>query len=189
MDELIPNVLTHPELLAVMKHLLMERVSVRNLARILEALSDAARFGKGLPFLVDQVRQCLGSAITQTLIGPDQALHVAILDAPTEDLLRGMVVRSDADVNLAPDLQTAQALLGQLQQAVERLHSTGNPAVLIAPADLRFALWRFASRFMNQVHVLGQNELPTRTEVQTEFTLGIALPAAVGPAQTESMTA
>ena len=173
-DELIPNVLTHAHVLAVLKALLAERVSVRDLPSILEALADASRYGKAVPFLVDQVRERMGGALVQALTGPDDQLHVAMLDAATEDALRPFVVRNEAEVNLAPDLPTAQGLLAQLQSAVTRLHDLGYPAVIIAPTDLRYPLWRFATRFINQVHVLGQNELPPRVKVATEFTVSTA---------------
>jgi flagellar biosynthesis protein FlhA len=173
-DELIPNVLTHAHVLAVMRSLLAERVSVRDMPSILEALADASRYGKAVPFLVDQVRERMGGAVVQALLGPDSQLHVAMLDAATEDTLRPFVVRNEADVNLAPDLSTAQSLLAQLQSAVSRLHDLGYPAVIIAPTDLRYPLWRFATRFISQVHVLGQNELPPRVKVSTEFTVSTA---------------
>ncbi|MDP6944451.1 MAG: FHIPEP family type III secretion protein, partial [Myxococcota bacterium] len=154
---------------------------------ILEALADASRYGKAVPFLVDQVRERMGGSIVQTLMGPDSQIHVAMLDAATEDELRPFVVRNEAEVNLAPDLPTAQGLLAQLQSAVSRLHDLGYPAVLIAPTDLRYPLWRFATRFISQVHVLGQNELPPRVRVVTEFTVSTARratrrgPATVAP--------
>jgi len=173
-DELIPNVLTHTHVLAVIRALLAERVSVRDLGTILESLADASRYGKAVPFLVDQVRERMGGAIVQAFVGPDDQLHVAMLDAATEDALRPFVVRNEAEVNLAPDLPTAQGLLAQLQSAVSRLHDLGYPAVLIAPTDLRYPLWRFATRFISQVHVLGQNELPPRVKVATEFTVSTA---------------
>ncbi|MGM0578362.1 MAG: flagellar biosynthesis protein FlhA [Myxococcota bacterium] len=170
-EELIPDVLSHAEVLAVLRGLLEERVSIRDLPLILESLAEAARFGKQVPFLVDQVRQSLGPAIVQELTAPDGRLHVAIMDAATEDALRGTVVRNEADVNLAPDLQTAQALLAQLQQATNRLHDLGYPAILLTPADLRYPMRRFAGRFLSQVHILAQTELPPRVEVVTDFTV------------------
>ena len=173
-DELVPTTMSHAHLLAVLKGLLTERVSIRDLAGILETLADASRYGKAVPFLVDQVRERMGGAIVQALVGPDGQLHVAMPDAMTEDALRPFIVRNEAEVNLAPDLATAQALLTQLQVAVSRLHDLGYPAVIIAPTDLRYALWRFATRFISQVFVLGQNELPPRVKVATEYTVTLS---------------
>ena len=93
----------------------------------------------------------------------------------------------DVDVNLAPDLATAQRLLAEIQDAVEHLHGHGHAAVLLVPTDIRFALFRFVSRFLTQVQVLGQNELPGRVELVTETTIDAVVAgqtnrAAKGPA-------
>lgn len=186
-DELVPSVLSHAELQAVLRGLLKERVSIRDLATILETLSEATRYGKSIPFLVDQVRARLGSGIVQGLIGGDSKLHVGILSPATEDALRSTMLRTEVDVNLAPDLGTAQRLLAEIQEAVEHLHGHGYAAVLLVPTDIRFALFRFINRFMNQVQVLGQNELPGRVELVTEYTIeaveaGQANRTAKGPA-------
>ncbi len=178
-DELVPSVLTHAELQAVLRALLRERVSIRDLSTILETLSEASRYGKTIPFLVDQVRARLGSGIVQGLLGGDGKLHVAILSPGTEETLRSTMLRTDVDVNLAPDLATAQRLLAEIQDAVEHLHGHGHAAVLLVPTDIRFALFRFVSRFLTQVQVLGQNELPGRVELVTETTID-----AVAAAQT-----
>ena len=183
-EELVPTQLSHAELLAVLRALLRERVSIRDLKTVLEVLSEASRYGKAVNYLVDQVRQRLGPAIVQALVGGDNKLHASILDAPSEDLLRGTVVRTDSDAMLAPDLQTAQQLLSGLQRVVETANLHGVPPILLAPPDLRYPLWRFANRFLPQLVVLSQRELPPRVEVSTSSTVSIAQqrqPAALRP--------
>jgi len=172
-EELLPQTLSHSELLAVLRQLLEERVSVRDLRTILEALSDAARYGKATPYLVDQVRQRLGPAIAQRHVEADGKLYVAIFDGATEDLLRSFVLRNEAESALAPDLQTAQALLSQLQQAHQRLQAQGHTSVIVTPPDLRSPLRRFVARLMPQLVVMSQTELPPRLDVVTVATLSV----------------
>jgi flagellar biosynthesis protein FlhA len=179
-EELLPQTLSHAELLAVLRQLLEERVSVRDLRTILEALSEAARYGKATPFLVDQVRQRLGPAIAQRHVESDGKLYVAIFDGATEDLLRTFVLRNEAETALAPDLQTAQALLGQLQQAHQRLQAQGHASVIVTPPDLRSPIRRFVARLMPQLVVMSQTELPPRLDVVTVSTLTIARRAQPG---------
>jgi flagellar biosynthesis protein FlhA len=182
-DELIPNILSYAEVLSVLRGLLEERVSIRHLASIIECLAEVTRYGKTIPFLIDQVRLRLGGGIVQELQGDDGRLHVAILSSPTEDTLRPLVVRNESDVNLAPDLNTAQNLLIQLQEAVKNLHEQGYPAVILAPTDLRYPLWKFVNRFLGQGHVLAQNELPSNTDIVTEYTVSLPMtPAPQGAA-------
>ena len=172
-DELVPNVLTHAEILAVLRGLLRERVSVRDLRTILETLAEAARMSKSTQFLTERVRERLGSAIVQSVLAADNKLHAAIFDAVSENALRQVLIRQENDVAIAPDLGMAQNLLAQLQQAVQVLHERGFDAAVVVPTDLRYALWRFASRFVPQVHFIGQNELPSRVELNTELTMSL----------------
>ncbi|MBL8785093.1 MAG: flagellar biosynthesis protein FlhA [Deltaproteobacteria bacterium] len=172
-EELVPQILSHSEVLAVLRHLLEERVSIRDLRSILEALAEAARYGKATAFLVDQVRLRLGPAIAQRHVEVDGKLYVAIFDGASEDLLRQYILRNESESALAPDLQTAQSLLAQLQQAHQRLQAQGHATVVVTPADLRYPLRRFVARLMPQVIVMSQAELPPRLDVVTVQTLSI----------------
>jgi flagellar biosynthesis protein FlhA len=177
-DELIPNVLSHAEILAVLRNLLKERVSIRDLRTILETLAEASRHSKTTYFLAESVRERLGPAVVQSLCDQHQRLHAAIFDAASENALRSVTLRQENDVSLAPDLAMAQRLLEQLQEAVTRLHEKGHEAVIVTPADLRYALWKFASRFVPQLQVIGQNELPARIELITEMSMNVPSVAA-----------
>jgi flagellar biosynthesis protein FlhA len=166
-DELIPNVLSYSEVLAVVRGLLIEKVSIRDMRTILESMADAARVSKNPIYLTEQVRRRLGPAIAQGLTESDGVLYAALLDPGCEEELRGCLLKTENDVSLAPDLATAQALLAGLQNAVEQLGLAGRRPIIVAPSDLRFALWKFAHRFMAQVIVVSQQELPPRQEVSS----------------------
>ncbi len=178
-EELLPTQLSYAELIAVLRHLLEERVSIRDLRGILEALAEAVRYGRSTFYLVDQVRLRLGPAIAQHYVESDGKLHVAIFDGATEDVLRQFVLRNESESVLAPDLQTAQSLLAQLQQAHQKLQARGHSTVVVVPPDLRFPLRRFVARLMPQVVMLSQAELPSRLDVVTVATL--AFQARRGP--------
>ncbi|CAN5689336.1 hypothetical protein BH11PSE7_BH11PSE7_35980 [soil metagenome] len=56
-EELIPAVLSLSELQKILQNLLKEKISIRNLEMILEALLDHARHSKDADFLTEMVRQ------------------------------------------------------------------------------------------------------------------------------------
>jgi len=60
LEELIPGVLTAGELHKVLQNLLRERVSIRNLVTILEALAVEARASRDSDVLSEQVRRAFG---------------------------------------------------------------------------------------------------------------------------------
>jgi len=173
-DDLIPGVLGYSEVLAVVRNLLREKVSIRDLRSILEALADGARLTKSPTFLTEHVRQRMGSAIAQSLTETDGKLYAALLDPACEEALRGCLIRDDNDVALSPDLHTAQGLLLGLQKAMEELSLAGRRPVVVAPTDLRYGLWKFSHRFLPQVTIVAQQELPPRLEVAALTTVQLA---------------
>jgi flagellar biosynthesis protein FlhA len=172
-DDLIPAVLGYSEVLSVVKNLLREQVSIRDLRSILEALADGARLTKSPTFLTEHVRQRLGPMIAQSLAEPDGKLYAALLDPMCEETLRGCLIRDDNDVALSPDLSVAQGLLLGLQNAIEELSLAGRRPVVVAPSDLRYAVWKFAHRFLPQITVVAQQELPPRLEVSALATVSL----------------
>lgn len=172
-DDLVPGLLGYPELLAVCRALLREKVSIRDLRSVLEVLGEAARTSKSLPFLVEQVRMRLGGGIVETLKEPDGQLYAAITDPQTEEVVRGALAKVGDEMVVAADLATAQGLLGAIQRAMETLSRQGKRPVMVVPQDLRAPLRRFVQRFLPQVVVLSHSELPTRLPLQTVCTVSM----------------
>ena len=170
-EELIPGILSHAEVLGVIRALLKEGVAVRDMRAILEALTEAAPRSKSLPYLVDRVRMRLGGSIVQSLIAPDGKLYVGIFDSQSEDSLRAFVTRSETEVALAPDLTTAQNLVTQLQRVLQSHQGEGRPPVIIVPPDLRYAIQHFAIRFVSGLFVVSQREIPPRIDVTSNIPL------------------
>ena len=86
-EELIPTVMSVGDVQKVLQNLLREKVSIRNLEGILETLIDMGKNSKDLNYLTELVRQKLGSAICQSLLGDTAALNVLTLDPAIEQNL------------------------------------------------------------------------------------------------------
>jgi len=172
-EDLIPNILSHAELMTIIRALLQDGVSVRDMRAILEVLTEAAPVSKATHYLVDRVRVRLGPSIIQNLMAEDSRLHVGFFDAESEDLIRQSLATTDLDIQLALDLSTAQALVRQFQRVLEAQQSQGYAPVVIVPPDLRYAMQKFASRFAEGIIVICQREIPPRTEVVTDVTCSL----------------
>ena len=64
-DEVVPDLMTVGEIQKVLANLLRERVSIRDMATILEVLSDYARATKDTEILTEYVRHAMARQITQ----------------------------------------------------------------------------------------------------------------------------
>lgn len=83
-DELIPGLLSIGDVQKVLQKLLREKVSVRNLQVILEALADHALFTKDPDVLTEYVRQAMSRQITLQFTEPGQPLRVVTAGAGLE---------------------------------------------------------------------------------------------------------
>lgn len=165
-EDVVPGTITLGELVRVLRGLLREGISVRDLRTILEAVADAAPRSKDPIFLVEMARRRLSRQITGRIAGPNGAVRAVTIDRATEELLRSSLGQSDGEATLAPDLDTARRLIGGLETHLAQLSSAGQPPVLLAPPDLRKPLFDFASRFIPEVHVVCARELVPGTTVE-----------------------
>jgi flagellar biosynthesis protein FlhA len=165
-EDMVPGTLTLAELVRVLRGLLREGVSVRDLRTILEAIADAAPRSKDTIYLVEQVRRRLARQLTTRVMDATGRVHVLTLERQTEELLRASLASSEGEAVLSPDLETAQKLLKSLETRAGALAAQGLPTVLLAPPDLRRPLFEFASRFVSDLWVITARELVPGTPIE-----------------------
>lgn len=170
-EELIPKLLNLGEVQKVLQQLLREQVSVRDLPAILETLIDTAPLTKNPVQLVETVRQTLGRALVQPLLGTDGKLRLLALDPSVED-----------EINQAFDPQAAgrgqarqPAFLRRLLDNLRRLvgdKAAMDSTVLLCASPARFHLRRLLEPFLPRVVVISPGEIPNTVTVQSLGTLG-----------------
>ena len=169
-DELIPKVLPLATVVRVMQGLLAERVPIRNVRAILEALAEAGPRTQDAATLIAQVRVALGRQIVQDIVGLAEELPVITLEPDLERLLSNGLTNSGGSPGLEPGL--AERLQRGLQEAAQRQERGGEPAVLLTPPALRAALARFFRVSVPGLHVLAWNELPDNRKVRMVTAVG-----------------
>ncbi|AKU93009.1 flagellar biosynthesis protein FlhA [Vulgatibacter incomptus] len=177
-EDVVPATITLGELVRVLRGLLREQLSVRDLRTILEAVADAAPRSKDTAFLVEQARRRLSRQITGRVRDGAGPVRAITLDRATEELLRGSLGVSDGEAALAPDLETARQLIAQLETLSAALSAAGNVPVLLAPPDLRRPLFDFASRFVPELQVISARELVPGTSVEPAGLLQVTMKTA-----------
>jgi flagellar biosynthesis protein FlhA len=170
-EDVVPGTVTLGELVRVLRGLLREGLSVRDLRTILEAVADAAPRSKDTAWLVESARRRLARQITARAVSSDGVVHALALDRATEETLRATLGASDGEPALAPDVEVARRLVASLETAATQLATAGNPVVVLAPPDLRRPLWDFASRFVPDLLVVTARELVPGTAVEPAGTL------------------
>lgn len=138
-DELIPDKVPVETLLAVLRLLLDERVSIRNLPLILEAIAEIRGVAQAAPETVcDHVRQRLGFQLVAELRRPDGSLPLVQL-APDWDevFLRHQIDGGPGGLDVALPPAEFGRLGAGLAAAFERLAAEGTRAALVTTARRR----------------------------------------------------
>jgi len=169
-DELVPKVLPLAVVVRVMQGLLAERVPIRNVRAIVEALAEAGPRSQDPAVLQAQVRVALGRQIVQDIVGLAEELPVITLEPELERLLSNGLVNSTGGPGLEPGL--AERLQRGLSEAAQRQERGGEPAVLLTPPALRTALARFFRVSVPGLHVLAWNEVPDNRKVRMVTAVG-----------------
>ncbi len=175
-EDVIPGTVNLGEFVRVVRGVLREGLSVRDLRSILEGVADAAPRSKDTSFLVEQVRRRLFRQITAKVGDASGVVRAVTLDRATEDALRRTLGQSDGEATLAPDIDTARKLVAALENRAARFAADGQPTVIIAPPDLRRPLFDFASRFVPDLSVVTARELVPGTSVEPVATIDIMAP-------------
>ncbi len=175
-EDAVPGAVSLGELVRVLRGLLREGLSVRDLRTILEAVADAAPRSKDPTFLVEQARRRLYRQITARVSDGKGVVHALTLDRAAEEVLRKSLGQTDGEPTLAPDIGTARKFIGALEQQASALAAAGRPTVLIAPPDLRKPLYDFAARFVPDLWVITARELVPGTTVEPAGSVDLTTP-------------
>lgn len=165
-DDLIPGLLALGVVVRILRNLLRERVSIRDLRTILESIADYAPQTKDPDALTEYVRQSLGRTITSQYSTPEGLIPVISLD-PTLDrrLVDAMRPGSTGDSQtMSPTFMNA--FLGSVRQAIERVVSRGYSPVLLCSHLVRAQVYRLLAPGVQALAVLSPNEIDTKAKIQ-----------------------
>jgi flagellar biosynthesis protein FlhA len=165
-EELIPTILSLSDVQKVLQNLLREKVSIRNLEVILETLVDMGRTSKDLGYLTELVRQKLGAAICQSLLGEGSALNVLTLDPSIEQTLMAGLRSAEAGGEIVVEPKYAEQLLSRLAAQSERMMKGNMLPVLLCSPDLRRHLRALSERVVPHMRILSMAEIPNSVSLK-----------------------
>jgi flagellar biosynthesis protein FlhA len=166
-EELIPSLLNLGTVLRVVKNLLKEEVSIRDLRTILETMADYASLTKDPDVLTEFVRQGLGRFIVDQYKLEDDVLCLITLDREIEDAIAEAIQPSDQGSFLAIEPNTAQQIITMIRSMADRFNMSGAQPVLLASPSIRRHVRKMIERFVPHMAVLSHNEIPQNVKIQS----------------------
>lgn len=166
-EEVTPEPLSIGDVQKVLVNLLKEKLSIRNLPVIFEALADYGQLTRDTDLLTEYVRQALSRQITQQFVKNGQVLKVITLGPTIEKNIAESIQKTEHGNYLAMNAEETQGFLEKVSAHVEQwMNSDDDPVVLCSPA-VRMYVRQLLERYFPNVAVLSYNELESSVEVQS----------------------
>jgi len=164
-DELIPTQLSLGVVVRILRNLLRERVSIRDLRTILETVADYTTVSKDPDTLTEYARQNLSRTISRQYANADGLVHVVSLDPMLDRRMVEAIKPSGGDqLGLSPGL--LNDVIVAVRQAIERVVGQGYQPIVLCSQSIRSQLYRLVSPGVHALAVLSPNELDPKTKIQ-----------------------
>ncbi|SDF56524.1 flagellar biosynthesis protein FlhA [Limimonas halophila] len=166
-NDLIPSSISVGGLQRVLQNLLSERVSIRDLPSILEAVAEATGYTRNINMITEHVRSRLGRQICNDHTSEQGYIPIITLSPQWEQAFAESIVGDGEDKQLSMAPSKLQDFINQLKQTFERQAMMGELPVLLTSPGIRSYVRSIVERFRPQTAVLSQNEIHPRARIKT----------------------
>ncbi len=170
-DDVVPNLLPLGEVVRVLRNLLAERVSVRDMRTILEAIADAVTQTKDPEQLTELVRERLAAQITSRLAGSDRSVAVMALDPRVEEVLRRSLRDIAQGTGGAIDPDFIRHVTAMVEKSLPKFAALAVNPCVVSPPDVRRFIRAIFERKIPQVSVISFREVEPSFQLRVIETL------------------
>lgn len=168
LEEICPSQISLSGIQGVLKGLLAERVSIRPLPLILEAIAEIVPHVRRLEKIVEHVRIRIGPQICSEHL-ENGVLHVIYLGNRWENLLQRTLKRDERGeiIQFDVDPQTLETLRNEISEVVKGAAKDHAKLALVVSSDIRPFIQMVLDRSMSWVPVLSHLEIARGVRVST----------------------
>lgn len=164
--DVIPGQITINGLQRVLQNLLAERVSIRDLATILEAVAEAAAFTRNVSMMTEHVRTRLARQISEAhSVGG--VLPLVTLSPEWEQAFAESLVGQGEEKQLSMQPSQLQRFISAVRQTFDRFAVMGESPVLLVSPGIRPYVRSIIERFRPATTVLSQSEIHAKAKIRT----------------------
>ena len=174
--ELVKEVQKHvplPKLADVLRRLVEEKVSIRNLRIVLEALVEWGQKEKDPVLLAEYVRSALGRQICNRYAVNNRTIPAYVLEPETEGLIRDSVRHTSVGSFLSLGADKSRKLLNVIREKTGDLGEHQGTPVMLTSMDARRFLRGFLQNNGIDLPILSHQELAKGFDVQPLGTIAL----------------
>jgi flagellar biosynthesis protein FlhA len=165
--DLVPNLITVSGIQRVLQILLGERVSIRDLATILEGIADGIAGSRNPVTLTEHVRARLSRQLCAQYTNQSGYLPLIALSAKWEQAFAESLVGQGDERQLAMQPSRLSEFITSVRERFEEAAREGEAPVLVTSSNVRPFVRGIVERFRAQTPVLSQGEIHPRARLKT----------------------
>jgi flagellar biosynthesis protein FlhA len=158
-DDVVPNLLSLGDVVRILRNLVKESISVRDMRSILEALGEIAGQTKDPEQLTEMVRERLGPQITARYRADDGVVNALTLDPRLEQVLRGSLTEISKGTGGALDPDLLRQVSANAENAMAKFTVHGASPLVVTAPDLRRYVRAILERKLPQLPVVSFREI------------------------------
>jgi flagellar biosynthesis protein FlhA len=165
--DIVPSQITISGIQRVLQILLAERVSIRDLASILEGIADGLPATRNPSSLAEHVRARLSRQLCAQHTTASGYLPIIALTARWEQAFAESIVGQGDERNLAMQPSKLTEFINAVREKFEAAGREGETPVLVTSSAIRVFVRGIVERFRAQTSVLSQSEIHPRARLKT----------------------
>lgn len=170
--DLFPGRLSLAAVRQVLRNLLRERLSIRDLPGILESLLDSLELTEDPDELTEYVRASMREYLSTRFSDRSGALHALVLDPAAERVIVRSLKEASSRLWLDLDLDESLTILSSVARGLQKLAEQKVPGVILCSPRPRRFLRRLLEPSFPYLPVLSYSEVAPLTEVNTVCMVG-----------------
>ncbi len=165
--EVTPNLLSLAVIHEILKNLLRERVSIRDLVTILETVGDFAVTCKDPAMLTEYVRQSISRTVCQKFVTRENNLFVVSVDPALDQQLANSVHKSESGQILALEPTLAQKFVDKILEVIKGSMSISYEVAILSSSNTRMHIRKLIENLLPTVPVISYKEIPFGIQLET----------------------
>jgi flagellar biosynthesis protein FlhA len=150
----------------VLKGLLKEGVSIRDLVTIMESIADYFPTVKDHDELVELVRQALARQICQQFSDEEKKIPVITISKEVEDEIKNAIVETERGKRFAMEPQQQRQLLKMIIEEAKKLRNKGMKPVFLTSPEIRAVFSNIVSTIIPNAAVLSSFEIVSDVKLE-----------------------
>jgi flagellar biosynthesis protein FlhA len=165
-EDVVPNLLSLGDVVRILRNLVREGISIRDLRTILDSLGELSATTKDIEQLTELVRERLAPHITSRVKGADGNVAALTLDPRLEEVLRRSLREIATGTGGALDPEMIRTLVANVERSLKKFTAISATPLIVTSPDLRRYVRAVFERKIPQLAVVSFREIDPTAPIQ-----------------------